>query len=61
LCRVNLYGPSSGLNKFLNLRSVSWSHMIETNFDPELAAMAGLPFYRPTLTYLFTKIIFGYV
>jgi hypothetical protein len=34
--------------------------MIETNFDPELAAMAGLPFYRPTQTYL-TKIIFGYV
>jgi hypothetical protein len=35
--------------------------MIETSFDPELAAMAGLPFYRPTLTYLLTKIIFGYV
>jgi hypothetical protein len=30
--------------------------MIETNFDPELAATAGLPFYI-----LFTKIIFGYV
>jgi len=43
-----LYDPSPGLSKFLNLRSVSMSHMNETCFDPELAAMAGLPFYRPT-------------
>ena len=58
---MNLYGPSPGLSKFLDLRQGSLSHMIETSFDPELAAMAGLPFYRPTLTYLLTKIMFGYV
>jgi hypothetical protein len=58
---VNLYDPSPGLSKFLNLRSVSVSRMIEISFDPKLAAMAGLPFYRPTQTYLLTKIIFGYV
>jgi len=59
MCSVNLYGPSPVLSKFLNLRSVSVSHMTETSFDLELAAMAGLPFYRPTLTYLLTKIICG--
>ena len=37
---MNLYGPSPGLSKFLNLRQVS---VIETGFDPELAAMVGLP------------------
>ena len=57
---MNLYGPSPGLTKFLNLRQVSVSHMIETSFDPELAAMAGVPFYRSTLMCL-TKTIFGYV
>jgi len=45
-----LYGPSPVLSQFLSLRSVSVSHMTETSFDPELAAMAALPFYRPTLT-----------
>ena len=35
--------------------------MTETSFDPELAAMAALPFYRPTLTHFLTKIIHGYV
>jgi hypothetical protein len=35
--------------------------MIETSFDPALAAMAGLPYYRPTITHLLAKIIFGYV
>jgi hypothetical protein len=43
---VNLYGPSPVLSKFLNIRSVSVSHMTETSFDPELAAMAGLPFLQ---------------
>lgn len=36
-------------------------HMIETSFDPSLTDMTGLPFYMPTLTYLLTEIIVGYV
>lgn len=58
---MDFYGPSPVLSKFLNLRSVSVSHMIESSFDPELEAMAGLPFYRPTPTYLLTEIVVGYV
>jgi hypothetical protein len=35
--------------------------MTEISFDPELEAMAGLPFYRLTLSYLLTEIVVGYV
>jgi len=37
------------------------SHVIETSFDPELAAMAVLPVYRPTRTCMLTNIFLNFV